>query len=297
MSFVYVLRLIGNRYYIGKTINVVKRISAHFNGSGSKWTKLHQPVEVMEVFKNCNGFDEDYFTKQYMAKYGVENVRGGSYCGITLNTNELNVLRKEFDTALDRCFVCGEVGHMSIYCPNRRIMTRSANKSKSPIIIPKYIPPDNDTTNNTIKDDIKKDLFVFDKDIGYKLMEKEIIEVENKLNNNTNVPKKGSFAYKKKRRERRKTSNTTSNTTSVPKSANNNIAGKKKVVTKDKQKAKVDPKNKLMEDIENKLKLVMKEHPGHEKVDFCIICFQLGHKPLEGQCPIYDYIYSPNPPI
>lgn len=148
MSFVYVLRLMGNRYYIGKSKNIINRLITHFNGRGSQWTRLYQPVEVIEVYKNCNGFDEDYFTKQYMEKYGIENVRGGSYSNINLTAVEIDILKKEFDTALDRCFICSATNHQAVDCPNSGNMNGLSNQAKynlrprpKPKLKPRYLPP------------------------------------------------------------------------------------------------------------------------------------------------------------
>ena len=41
---VYVLRLEGGRYYIGKSDNVMNRYQQHLGGSGSAWTRKYRPV-------------------------------------------------------------------------------------------------------------------------------------------------------------------------------------------------------------------------------------------------------------
>ena len=38
--FIYVLKLIGNKYYVGKTNNPNFRLEQHFNSSGSSWINL-----------------------------------------------------------------------------------------------------------------------------------------------------------------------------------------------------------------------------------------------------------------
>lgn len=76
---VYVLKLSDDKYYVGTSENAEQRIKQHFNGYGSSWTKKYKPIETVEVIDNCDKFDEDKYTKQYMLKYGIDNVRGGTY--------------------------------------------------------------------------------------------------------------------------------------------------------------------------------------------------------------------------
>jgi len=76
---IYVLKLTSGKYYVGKTFNIDKRYEEHLSGKGSTWTKLYKPTSIIEVRKSTSGFDEDKVTKEYMAKYGIKNVRGASY--------------------------------------------------------------------------------------------------------------------------------------------------------------------------------------------------------------------------
>ena len=116
MDSVYILKLIDNKYYIGRSSNPYERIQQHFDGCGSMWTKKYQPIDIIEIIENCNNFDEDKYTIQYMANYGIENVRGGAFVQIKLSINEINVLQKMINNALNKCFICGEFGHFASNC-------------------------------------------------------------------------------------------------------------------------------------------------------------------------------------
>ena len=113
---IYVLRLQGGKYYVGKSDNVAKRYQQHLAGSGSAWTKLHRPVSLVKTIENVSPFQEDAITKEYMAKYGTENVRGGSYVQVDLDDFQKETLNREKWGAKDLCTQCGRSGHFVKDC-------------------------------------------------------------------------------------------------------------------------------------------------------------------------------------
>jgi predicted GIY-YIG superfamily endonuclease len=115
---IYILQLIKDKYYIGKTHNVSIRLAQHKNGTGSKWTKLYSPVKLLDHFESTDKFDEDKYTKKYMDLYGIENVRGGSYTQIKLKKYQIKALEMELITANELCFRCGKYGHYAYECVN-----------------------------------------------------------------------------------------------------------------------------------------------------------------------------------
>ncbi len=125
----YVLSLENGKYYVGTSDNIETRILDHFSNDGSEWTKKYQPLKVIETIKNCDRFDEDKYTKIYMQKYGIENVRGGSYCQIKLSRAQYEILEKELNTASNACFKCGETGHYANRCRTKIIESSSESES------------------------------------------------------------------------------------------------------------------------------------------------------------------------
>lgn len=117
MVSIYVLRLLRGKFYVGKSSNPVKRVKQHFKYKGSAWTKKYHPIEIVDIYNNCDNFDEDKYTKMYMSKYGIENVRGGSFSTLKLKEEEIQLLKRSIMTAEDRCYVCGEKGHFVTRCP------------------------------------------------------------------------------------------------------------------------------------------------------------------------------------
>jgi predicted GIY-YIG superfamily endonuclease len=107
MSYIYVLKLQHGKYYVGKTNNPERRLTEHIYGKGSEYTKVYPPLKQIELREIKSEFDEDSCTKEYMAKYGIDNVRGGSYCTLELTEEQQDFLQREICHAKDKCFKCG----------------------------------------------------------------------------------------------------------------------------------------------------------------------------------------------
>lgn len=132
MLFIYILKLENDKYYIGKTKNPDFRINNHFNKAGSYWTLMHKPLEVIELIENCDEFDEDKYTKKYMSIYGIDNVRGGSYCEIVFSSQTRQFIKRELNSATDKCFYCGNKGHFIQDCEYYNIgKMNDSNKTKN----------------------------------------------------------------------------------------------------------------------------------------------------------------------
>ncbi len=113
---IYVLRLNCNKFYIGRSTNLHVRFIDHMENRGAQWVKLWKCQALIDVSKELSIFDEDHITKKYMFKYGIRNVRGGTYFNPCLTILQLETLRYEFDTATHRCFKCGLALHRNHRC-------------------------------------------------------------------------------------------------------------------------------------------------------------------------------------
>jgi predicted GIY-YIG superfamily endonuclease len=113
----YVLKLHSNKYYIGKSANVERRYHDHLSGNGSTWTRKYPPLSIDRIILITSPFDEDKFTKEYMAVHGIDNVRGGSYVTLDLTDEQKKFLKREIWGAQDRCARCGDASHFIRSCP------------------------------------------------------------------------------------------------------------------------------------------------------------------------------------
>jgi len=117
LTNIYILKLEGGNYYVGKAENPTKRYQEHVDGKGSAWTKKWKPISVENVIPNAGPFDEDKYTKEMMQKHGVDKVRGGSYVRVELEPFQITTLTKELRGAADQCSECGQSGHFVMNCP------------------------------------------------------------------------------------------------------------------------------------------------------------------------------------
>jgi hypothetical protein len=81
-DYIYVLKLIEERYYIGRSQNILQRIDQHFNGGGSLYTKKYKPLKIVEIVEEKTNEDERNKTIEYAEKYTWEKVRGYVWCRV-----------------------------------------------------------------------------------------------------------------------------------------------------------------------------------------------------------------------
>ena len=113
---IYILRLTGGRFYIGKSNDAIRRYQEHLSGRGAAWTKKYPPISLDNIIESTSLLDEDTYTKEYMMLYGVDKVRGGSYANVVLTNEQLAALTREFRGAVDACQRCGCIGHQMAAC-------------------------------------------------------------------------------------------------------------------------------------------------------------------------------------
>jgi predicted GIY-YIG superfamily endonuclease len=85
MKKIYTLQLLNNKYYIGIISNLDRRIREYFDGYGSQWIKLNNPIKI-------NNLDEDKYIKVYIDEYKNKNIKYNSFIKINLNNiEEINI--------------------------------------------------------------------------------------------------------------------------------------------------------------------------------------------------------------
>lgn len=142
LSYIYILELEQNKYYVGKTSKPMSRTGEHLIASihheigaqGAGWTGLYRPVRVLRVVVSYDEFDEDFYTLRYMKEKGIDNVRGGSFCELNLHNDNVMTLGKMLAGAGDKCYFCGGDDHYINDCPQRKVRRIAGKKKKQPVI-------------------------------------------------------------------------------------------------------------------------------------------------------------------
>jgi hypothetical protein len=103
---IYIIKCLNEKYYVGYTTNLEKRLEQHFNGKGSEWTKLYKPVELYKKINSCDDFDELKYTLETMSEYGIDNVRGSCFVKPKLSIVEKEIISKMLKYKQNTCFNC-----------------------------------------------------------------------------------------------------------------------------------------------------------------------------------------------
>jgi predicted GIY-YIG superfamily endonuclease len=169
---IYNLELENEKYYVGRSLIPKERILKHFQEKGSEWTKLHKPIKILYQVKG-DEFDEEKHTLIAMEKYGIDNVRGGSYCKVKLTQNDKDKALQTIRSITDKCYKCGKKGHFAKDCidnncsnsvnnfngPNLECMDRTSVDYDFRWSITNNVPPEHWWIDLMFK--TKKDLLAF----------------------------------------------------------------------------------------------------------------------------------------
>lgn len=147
MINIYILKCEQNKYFIGKINKKHIFKFKNFNSLLYDFTCKYKPLTLYKLIENCDMFDIDKIVKKYMNKYGINNVRGGSYLDIELSEQQKNSLQSELYTSQNKCYLCGG-SHNHKVCPEKLIIEPintnkyiqiNKNEFKKPVIINDYV--------------------------------------------------------------------------------------------------------------------------------------------------------------
>jgi hypothetical protein len=98
MPIVYSQELEDGYWFVGKADDISDALFEK-----NEWTKTHEILNTDKIWNNYTNIDA--IVKFYMAKYGIERVRGGSYSSAVLSPEEINKLKRELFPSSHQCKV------------------------------------------------------------------------------------------------------------------------------------------------------------------------------------------------
>ena len=141
LFYLYILELEQDKFYVGKSLKPLNRTGEHLASTllndtscaGAGWTRMYPPNKILDVIISYDEFDEDMTTLRYMKKYGIDNVRGGSFCELNLNRDAVTVLEKMLAGSEDKCYFCGSVEHYINSCPQKNTKRKTKKYTQKKI--------------------------------------------------------------------------------------------------------------------------------------------------------------------
>lgn len=94
MEFAYVFECRDGHYFVGRSANPAGELRRHTRTDEHPWTTLHRPVRLL-TSKLIDGGDDPLrpLVELWMARVGIDRVRGGPYSELTIPDDEKLALR------------------------------------------------------------------------------------------------------------------------------------------------------------------------------------------------------------
>ena len=120
---VYVLRLQGDRFYVGASCDIDVRIANHKAGRGSAFTRAFPVVEEEQpATRPMDDYEswERAETLWRVRAHGADNVRGWMWTTVKLTAACRDEMRRQMAERFAACRACGDLDHFVTECPTRK---------------------------------------------------------------------------------------------------------------------------------------------------------------------------------
>ena len=109
---IIVFNLESNKYYLDESNNINKLFEKNIN-----WINKYNPISIITIIENINIKDIDKYVRSYMHKFGINNVRGGTYKDEIINVDDIKELIWSENNC---CLRCGFNSHIEINCYSKK---------------------------------------------------------------------------------------------------------------------------------------------------------------------------------
>jgi hypothetical protein len=90
---IYILKLQEDKYYIGKSNDVMSDYIEHLEGRKCKWTQIYRPILIIKSILNVSPNEIYSIFNRYISDYGIHKVRGDILQEFVLNPIQIESLK------------------------------------------------------------------------------------------------------------------------------------------------------------------------------------------------------------
>ena len=122
----FIIKLKNDKWFLEYIIDEELNINNYFINRNYEFININAVEKIIEKKCLTNLFEIDKYVKEYMFKYGIDNVRGGSYKDTVLPNDKINSLKNEFDTInniINNKSNCNNIINININYQNNRYVT------------------------------------------------------------------------------------------------------------------------------------------------------------------------------
>jgi hypothetical protein len=91
---IYILKLEEDKYYIGKSNDVLGEYNEHLAGRRCKWTQLYSPKFLIKTIINVSPEEIYKIFNDYIVNYGIHKVRSDILQEVELNPLSIEIMRR-----------------------------------------------------------------------------------------------------------------------------------------------------------------------------------------------------------
>jgi hypothetical protein len=86
---VYVLKLSDDKWFVGKTYDILNMYNEVLYNNDLEWVEWYTPINIHKIYYSVEDTKLEEVVIEYMERYGILNVRGGEYSHMVLSIDEI----------------------------------------------------------------------------------------------------------------------------------------------------------------------------------------------------------------
>lgn len=105
---IYIIKCKENKYFISNKNYLQHHSEPYITNNSTSWIKHYLPEKILEIIHDSKPLDVNHYVFKYMDKYGIDNVRGGSFTNIILTPEQKTTIFNNIYLSNDLYLNCGK---------------------------------------------------------------------------------------------------------------------------------------------------------------------------------------------